>query len=267
MLAVAILLSACGGIESGTVGVRKSFWNDVYMEEEQVGFYTAVFDSVTRFSIKEIAVELDGLTPKAKDNLSLKDLDVTVYYRVNPSQIAEMYKKYSGQSPYDSHSGTYFPLFTLVENVARSVAYDEAAKFESLQMHLHRAELETGIQNGLQAKLDADDQGVFTVTRAVVRSVITDPQIEASIQLAIARQKELEAMKTQVEIAAKNAEVRVAEARGVAEANHIINKSLTREYLQHEVNVALLEFAKKGENNTVVIPYNPAMAPLINIGK
>jgi hypothetical protein len=90
----------------------------------------------------------------------------------------------------------------------------------------------------------------------VVRSVVTDPSIEKAIQDAVANQKRLEAMTVQTEIAKKEAEVRVTEAQGIAEANRIIAGSLTREYLQHEANQALLEFARTGNTNTVVLPAN-----------
>ena len=54
-------------------------------------------------------------------------------------------------------------------------------------------------------------------------------------------------------------------AEGIAKANQIINQSLTREYLQHESNLALQKFAEKGGTATVVIPANMQTAPLINI--
>jgi hypothetical protein len=67
--------------------------------------------------------------------------------------------------------------------------------------------------------------------------------------------KKLEAKKIEVDIAAKDAEIEIARAKGIAQANQIINSSLTAEYLQHEVNNALSEFAKNG-GSTVVIPAN-----------
>jgi hypothetical protein len=35
--------------------------------------------------------------------------------------------------------------------------------------------------------------------------------------------------------------------------------------LQHEVNVALQEFARRGNTNTVVVPASMGVAPLINL--
>ncbi|HAD07916.1 MAG TPA: hypothetical protein DCF62_00400, partial [Porticoccaceae bacterium] len=95
----------------------------------------------------------------------------------------------------------------------------------------------------------------FTITRVAVRALNTDPTIEAAIQKAVQAQKTLEAKKVEVEIAGKDAEIEIARARGIAEANAIINSSLTPEYLQHELNEALKTFAEN-EGGVVVIPAN-----------
>ncbi len=83
----------------------------------------------------------------------------------------------------------------------------------------------------------------------------TDPSIEASIREAVANQKKLEAKQISVDIAKKDAEIEIERARGIAEANRIINQSLTAQYLQHEINVALQSFAEN-EGQLVVMPAN-----------
>lgn len=74
-------------------------------------------------------------------------------------------------------------------------------------------------------------------------------------------------MQVQTEIAKREADIKVTEARGIAESNQIIAGSLTREYLQHEANLALLKFAEKGNSNTIVVPSGMSVTPLINTGK
>ena len=132
---------------------------------------------------------------------------------------------------------------------------------DSLVMHTKREEMASAIEANMQAALDKSDPNVFHVTRVVIRSVLTDPSIEESIRQAVSNQKKLEAMAVQTEIAKKEAEIRVTEARGIAESNRIISGSLTREYLQHEANQALMKFAEKGNTNTVVIPAGTSIAP------
>ncbi len=265
---VGLGLSSCGTIGSGNVGVRTTL-GKINPEELEPGVYLGVpaISRVAEFSAKEIGIDLSDLTPKARDNLSLRDLDVTLYYRVAPSQIADLTVKYAGQHVRDDGSRVYLPAHGLLSRLARNAIYEQAARIDSLVMHTQRDELASAVRRGLQAELDANDKGVFTITRVVIRALTTDPAIERTIQESVAAQKQLETTKQRVAIAEAEAQVEIKRAEGVARANQIINQSLTREYLQHESNLALMKFAEKGGATTVVIPANMQTAPLINIGK
>ena len=260
-------LTSCGTIETGNVGVRVTL-GKVNPEEVEPGIFVGVpgISSVQVFSAKEIAVDLNDLTPKARDNLSLRDLDLTVYYRVAAGSIAELYVKYAARHARAEGAREFLPAYQLVQGVARNVIYEETSKLDSLVMHTQRDEMAAAVRRGLQAELDANDKGVFTVTRVVVRALTTDPAIEKAIQESVAAQKQLETTRQRIQIAEAEAQVEIKKAEGIAKANQIINQSLTREYLQHESNLALMKFAEKGGAATVVIPANMQTAPLISIG-
>lgn len=267
IVAIAILFGGVfGTISTGNVGVRTTL-GVISQTEIPPGVYLKwpLISSVEEFTGKEVAIDLQNLTPKAKDNLSLRDMDITVYYRAEPSSVAKLQAKYAGQSQRAPEGGYSLPAYQLVHRIARNISYEEVARVDSLVMHIKRDELATAIEKNMQRELDRTDPKVFHVTRVVIRAVITDPSIEESIRQAVANQKKLEAMTVQTEIAKKEADIRVTEARGIAESNRIIAGSLTREYLQHEANQALLKFAEKGNTNTVVIPAGMSTAPLISV--
>lgn len=266
LIAGAFFFGLAGTIGSGNVGVRTTL-GVISSDPVTPGVYLKwpVISTVSEFSAKEVAIDLQDLTPKAKDNLSLRDMDVSVYYKVADAQIPALQVKYAGQSVRDEHSGIWLPAQGVVTRIVRNAVYEEVARVDSLVMHTKRDEMAASIRANVQAELDRNDPHVFTITRVVIRSVLTDPSIEESIRAAVANQKKLEAMTIQTEIAKKQAEIRVTEAEGIARANRIIADSLTREYLQHEANQALQTFAEKGNTNTVVVPANMSSAPLINI--
>lgn len=268
VIAVLLVLSSCGTIESGHVGVRTTL-GKVNPEELEPGVYLGVpaISRVQEFSAKEIGIDLNDLTPKARDNLSLRDLDLTVYYRVSPEAVADLHVKYAGQHVRDEGSRVNLPAYGMLGRLSRNAVYEQASRIDSLVMHTQRDELAATIRKSLQAELDANDKGVFTVSRVVIRALSTDPAIEKAIQDAVAAQKQLETTKQRIAIAEAEAQVEIKKAEGIARANQIINQSLTREYLQHESNLALQKFAEKGGTNTVVIPANMQTAPLIQIGK
>jgi regulator of protease activity HflC (stomatin/prohibitin superfamily) len=268
VVGVVVMLASCGTIESGNVGVRTTL-GKVNPEEVEPGLYVGVpgISRVQEFSAKEIGLDLNDLTPKARDNLSLRDLDVTVYYRVAAGSVADLYVKYAGQHTRDEGSRVNLPSYAMLQRLARNSVYEEASRIDSLIMHTRRDELASAVSKALQIELDANDKGVFTITRVVIRALTTDPAIEKAIQDSVAAQKQLETTKQRIAIAEAEAQVEVKKAEGIAKSNQIINQSLTREYLQHESNLALHKFAEKGGTTTVVIPANMQTAPLINIGK
>lgn len=264
LTAVVSTMGGWGTIETGHRGVETRF-GTVYLEEVEPGFYFKPLSSVREFSAKEIAVALDDLTPKAADNLFLEEMDLTVYYRVHPHKIADVEIKYAGMSHELPGNSVYAPAYDLVQTLTRNAAYESVATRESLTVHQQRELIGQEIKQTLQKHLDENDPETFVVSRAVVRTVTTDPAIEAAIQQAVNNQKKLEAMEIAVRIAEKEAEIRLREARGIAEANKVINNTLTPAYLQHESNKVLMAFAERGGTTTVVIPANMNAAPLINL--
>ncbi len=262
---VTLAAATVGTIETGNVGIETR-WGTVAMQEIQPGLYAAPLASVDQYSTKEIAVLIDNLTPKAADNLFIRHMDVTVYYRVMPGRVAPLVIKYANQSEALADSTHVMgPCYRLVQTLARNAIYQEVAMINSLQVHQQREQISAHVEARLQRELDANDPRTFQVTRVVVRTVVTDPAIEQAIQDAVNQQKRLEAMEIRTKIAQKEAEIRLTEAVGIAKANEAINHSLTPEYLQHEANESLRLFARSGGTATIVLPASMSATPLISI--
>ena len=241
-------------VDTGHVGVERTLGKvDLIESGPGMNFKLPFLTQAYEFSAKEIALDLDDLKPKAADNLSLQDLDVTVYYNAAPDAIADLMVKYANAS--QRAPGALLPAYGIVLRESRGAVYEEVAKVDSLKLHRQRDALQTAIQESLQERLETRDGDALHVSRVVVRALNTDPSIEASIREAVANQKKLEAKQISVDIAKKDAEIEIERARGIAEANRIINESLTAQYLQHEINVALQSFAEN-EGQLVVMPAN-----------
>ena len=254
VVAVIVFMSAYT-VETGNVAVERTLGKVNHEEMLQgLNFKLPFLTTRIEFSAKEIAIDINDLTPKAADNLSLKDLDVSIFYRVPQDRISELMVKYAATAE-RGRDGVYLPAFGLVWREARSTIYEQVSEIDSLQLHKRREFLQSAVLTELQERLERTDPGDIVITRVVVRALNTDPSIEAAIRDAVEAEKRLEAKQVQVEIAKKDAEIEIERAKGIAEANKIINSSLTAEYLQHEVNTALLEFADN-QGSVVVIPAN-----------
>jgi regulator of protease activity HflC (stomatin/prohibitin superfamily) len=257
-------LGSCTTIETGNVGVKSSF-GQIDLDEVPAGFTfkAPMFTSINNYNVREIPLDLQNLTPKAKDNLSLKDMDVSIFYEVNPARVADVVAEFKGQTPWDSENGVYLPGQGIVERFSREAVYDVVSRLESLTIHQRRELLVGDVKNQLQLKLDKISPSTFTITNVVIRAITTDPSIEASIRNAVKAQKMLEQMEVQTEIAKKQAEVAVTKAEGEAQANRALAASLTPELLRKQQNDVMLAFAESGNASTIVLPSNAT--PLVNI--
>jgi len=242
-------------VESGNVAVERTLGKVNHEEQLQgLNFKMPFLTTSIEFSAKEIAIDINDLTPKAADNLSLKDLDVSIFYRVPQDRVSELMVKYAAAAARGA-DGIYMPAYGLLFREARAAIYEQVSEIDSLQLHKQREILQSAVLEELQGRLEQSDAGDIIITRVVVRALNTDPSIEAAIREAVEAEKRLEAKQVQVEIAKKDAEIEIERAKGIAEANNIINSSLTAEYLQHEVNKALQRFADN-DGSVVVIPAN-----------
>jgi regulator of protease activity HflC (stomatin/prohibitin superfamily) len=214
--------------------------------------------SVREYTTKESAINLDNMTPKAKDNLSLREMDITVYYKTDGSKIPGLQAKYANQSAYDH--GIWYPAYNLVENMARTAAYEEVAKQDSLTIHQHRDEVALAMKENIQKALNESDPNTFTVTRVVMRQVVTDPAIEQSILQAVQVQKQIEAKNAELELAKAEARRTVAEAQGTAQRNQILNASITDTLIRYKQALAMEECASSGKCTMVI----GGGVPLIN---
>lgn len=239
IIGAAMAATACGFINTGEVGVRTTF-GKVNPTEEGVGFYTSVVSDLDKYSVKEIPVSLDNMTPKAHDNLLLSDLDVTVRYEFAPDKVADFAASKQGQSARIG-SGPWLPGYVLVDNFAHAVVSDEVSKIDSLVMHQKREALSEGIKVALQEKLETEAPHTFKITNVTIRTVKTDPEVEESIRKSIQAQKDLETQTTMVQV-----------KRQQALANQQVANTLTPEFLTHEYNIALQQCASN-PNCTMIV--------------
>lgn len=276
LIGLLLVWGSFGFMGTGMYGVRSTL-SQMSADEVPAGLYFKwpLVSDVLPVTGKEVEVPLINLTPKAGDNLSMKDLDVSVYYTTAPTQIADLLIKYSGQTSYQEVTTTngeavvptdvLAPAYLLVRNIAKEAVYKAAGATPSLTMHQERDKLAEAIRAEAQVALNSRDPGTFTITRVVIRQALTDPSIEQSIQAAVSSQKKLEAMAVQVQIAQREAEIEVTRANGIAQAQRIIAGTLTPEYLAHERNEALKRAADKGTLSTWMVP--EGTHPLVSMSK
>lgn len=252
-------------IDTGNVGVQRTL-GDVKPEELGPGVYNTFFKTIDEFTTKEVFVSLNDLKPKAADNLTMEDVDIDVYYKVDPTKVADLTIKYQGDVARIASSDVLTVGEGRVSREAREVIYKAVGSMEATTMHTKRDELGEKVRSLLQEALDKTDKGAFQVTNINVKSLVTDRNIEASIRDRAKVDQEIQAKLKQKELAKAEAERRIIEAEGEAKANNIISASISpalKEIRLAEIQreTALAIASKAG--NTVLMGGHAS--PLVNL--
>jgi len=249
VLAAAVALtSACTRIETGEVGVRVGFDKQVQSGELLPGsFNQTLIGDVLTFPIKDVNVTLNDMTPVAKDNSTMKDLDAVVVYNINPQQVAELYSTKNKAFHAEFKGDTYVMYNYIVQN-ARNAIYKAARKYDALDMADARNEMEKFIQDEIIRNLAEEKlDGTIMISQVLIRNVVPADSVVASANELVRAKNELKQKEVEVQTAKKEAERMAALANNSASSIAFMNA-------QAALNIS--EGIKNGKVQTIVVPSN-----------
>jgi regulator of protease activity HflC (stomatin/prohibitin superfamily) len=255
VLAAAVLAAGCTRIETGEVGVRVGFDKQVKPGELQPGsFNQTMVGDVLTFPIKDVAVPVNDLTPLAKDNSTMKDVDMTVIYSINPSQVSELYTS-KNRSFHAVNKEDTLLMYNYVHQTARNALYKAAREFEALDMNDNRAAIEQKIRETITAtfaseKLDTS----LSIQQVLVRQMTPADSVVASANDLVRSKNELKQ---------KEVEVKTAEAESRRMAALANNSAQSVQFMQAQAMLNISEGIKNGKVQTIVVPanFNALMMP------
>lgn len=214
------LAAGCSQIDTGNVGVSKT-GGQFKVEELQPGWHFTLFSTVFEVSTKENLISFTDMRPKTADQITVEDLDIDVYYQMNPGKAQETMVKLAGDLAKNG-DGDFVPGFNYVSRAAREVIYDVLATIKSSEAQAKRTEIPAEVVRRLQAELDARfEPGWFVVSNANLRNLTIDSKLEQKIREAAQVQYEIEAKEKQVQLAKAEADRQRAIAQGEADAARI----------------------------------------------
>jgi regulator of protease activity HflC (stomatin/prohibitin superfamily) len=248
VLAAVALTSACTRIETGEVGVRVGFDKQVQPGELLPGSFNQVLiGDVLTFPIKDVNVTLNDMTPVAKDNSTMKDLDAVVVYNINPQQVAELYSTKNKAFHAEFKGDTYVMYNYIVQN-ARNAIYKAARKYDALDMADARSEMEKFIQDEIVRNLAEEKlDGTIMISQVLIRNVVPADAVVASANELVRSKNELKQKEVEVQTAKKEAERMAALANNSASSIAFMNA-------QAALNIS--EGIKNGKVQTIVVPSN-----------
>jgi len=255
-VAAVVISTGCTRIETGEVGVRVGFDKQVKQGELLPGsFNQTLIGDVLTFPVKDVNAQLDNMTPIAKDNSTMKDVDMTVIYSINPNQVSELYRQKS-RAFHLNTNGDIFLMYNYVLQTARNALYKSAREYEARDMNDSRQLMEQKIRETIQRSLvDEKLDGSITITQVLLRNILPADSVVASANDLVRSKNELR----QKEVEVKTAE---AEARRMAA---LANQSAASiQYMQAQAMLNISEGIKAGRVNTIVVPAD--FKGMVNVG-
>jgi regulator of protease activity HflC (stomatin/prohibitin superfamily) len=238
--AAALLLSAtaaCDRVEVGHVGIKVDQWGGdkgvaqttlgpglywVGMAYKMYEFPTFIQNYV--YTKKESAQSPgdESLTFQSIEGMAV-NADFGLSYHFEPARIPNLFQQYR-QGPWEIRT-------VVVKNMLRDILVNESSEYAIEDLYgPKKTEFLKSVQEQLKVRLEPLGLnltefyviGNFRLPEVIVTAM--DKKFEAN-QIALQRQNELAQAKAQAEKA-------IAEARGLAESNNIVTKSVTPELLQ-----------------------------------
>lgn len=240
--------SACTRIETGEVGVRRSFDKTIETTELMPGTVNqTIFGDVLTFPTKDVQVDITDMTPLASDNSTIKDFDLSVIYSINPGSVAELYIEKNRGFHADTEDGDTLLMYNYIRQLGRNAAYKVARHYESLKMADNRAEIEQLVRQEIINQLVAEKlDGKIDVSQVLVRQITPADNIVQSANLLVQAQNEN-----------KRKEVEVGTAKLEAERIAALNANAgATKYMEATAIVTIAEAVRDGKVNTIVIPYD-----------
>lgn len=248
VLAAVALTSACTRIETGEVGVRVGFDKQVKPGELMPGsFNQTLIGDVLTFPVKDVNVVLENMTPVAKDNSTMKDLDAVVVYNINSNQVSELYST-KNKSFHAEFKGDTYVMYNYIVQNARNAIYKAARKYEALDMADNRTEMENFIKDEITRNLAEEKlDGSITINQVMIRNVLPSDTVVESANALVRSKNELKQ---------KEVEVKTAEAESRRMAALANNSGSSIAFMQAQAMLNISEGIKAGKVQTIVVPSN-----------
>lgn len=246
-------------IDAGKVGVKKLFGNvqkDVL--NSGLNFVNPLYEiekmdvrtqNYTMSGVKDEGHKAgdDAIRVLTADGLEVT-LDLTVLYRVNPSEAPRLVKE----------TGTDYED-KIVRPIARTRIRDNAVYYEAVALFsTRRDEFQSRIFK--QIETDFKKRGLL-LENLLIRNITLPAAVKGTIEQKIQAEQESQKMQFVLAKERQEADRKRVEAQGIADYQRIISESLTDKQLQYEQIKATMELAKSpnakiimmGGKNTPVI--------------
>ncbi|MCY7361917.1 MAG: prohibitin family protein [Ignavibacteria bacterium] len=195
----------------------------------------------------------DPIQTLSSDGLTLL-LDVTIWYRLSANDAPNLIRTI----------GTDYE-FKIVLPAIRTALRDVAVNFVATDIYSSKRD---DYVNDVAKKLENSFEGRgLIMEKVLLRNVELPLKVREAIDEKIAAEQRAQQMVYVLQKEKQEAERKTVEAQGVAEAQKIINSTISNSYLQWKYIETLKELVNSPNNSFVIAPYDQKLTPMLNFNQ
>lgn len=244
-----------GKVQDGILRSGLNFVNPL-VEVEKLDIKTQAYtmSGTNDQDINEIRVnKSDPIQTLSSDGLTLI-LDVTVWYRLSADDAPNIIRTIG--SDYQSK---------IVLPAIRTAIRDVAVNFVATDIYSSKRD---DYVNDVAKKLEMSFEGRgLILEKVLLRNVELPQKVREAIDEKISAEQRAQQMVYVLQKERQEAERKQVEAEGVAEAQRIINSTISNSYLQWKYIEALRELVNSPNNSFVIAPYDQKLTPMLNFNQ
>ena len=185
----------------------------------------------------------------AKDDLNV-EFKFHAVISIEPNTIRQVVEEYAATDWYIRYAKEPF----------RTFIREAVQKYDSRDIKKNRAIIASEVRGKLE---DHFKNTPFKVISLICGNIDYPNVVTFAVEKKLAANQLLEEQEIQKDIATQRAAIRVEEAKGIRDAQRIINSTLTDKYLQHEAIEAQRIMSKSPNHTTVYIPVGTNGIPIV----
>lgn len=197
--------------------------------------------------LQELTLAESNIVNARTQNGLTISIDCTTLYKIDESKASQIYSLYA--------TSLNELLNKIILPIIRTEIRNVISKYKAEEIYSSkREEIAKEIEKILIQKLS--EKGVI-VDSFLVRAILLPQEVEDAIQMKLKAQQEAEAMEFKKQKAEEEARIKVIEAKGLAEAQRIINSTLTPYYIQLEAIQLYKNLASSSNTTFIIMPTSP----------
>lgn len=266
-LAIALVLSGASMVytqDVGEVTVLKNWGGSLAGHNPDAGFNVkAPWQKTVKYDVRNNVLSFMGDSEKDQfeggsangSAVTINDkggakatIDIQVNYSLDPSAAEELYTNYGSQENF---------VKSICAVDIRSVPREVSGQFDTISILTARGDFTDAVEKALAKKWEKYG---LVIEQVSIQNVVYPKSIVEAYEKAQAAEVAKATAKNNQEVAKVEAETKVIEAEGEADANRILSESLSQEVLTQKYINAI-----NNSNSIYVVP--EGSTPMVNTGK